>query len=69
MISSGAACVTTLHGRSVDESNFLDLISSMDYHTGARFIMDKLAFHKSSFEWDSVCLVVLRILSSPRASP
>jgi len=47
-------CVPALQVQSFDGLIFLELLSCMDLACGTRFIMDGIAFHKSSIEWNGV---------------
>jgi len=64
-IASRAACVVGSHEDSVDDSQFLNLISSLVSPSPPCFIMDSIAFHESSVECDIGYLCVQRTERSP----
>jgi hypothetical protein len=68
VIAYSGDCVTAVHGRSVDDTKFLDLSSSLDSPVGARFIMGEVTRHKTPTECDRVRMRALWIKYLQRVS-
>jgi hypothetical protein len=51
-VASSGAYTSVLHETGVDGPEELDLLSSVDIPSWTRFVMDNIAFHQSSIEWN-----------------